>query len=143
MNVAGLLGSLLASWLSRRQVSPRRLVLGGGVVCLLLLLIVIVAQQASWGLFALLGLFLMNAILTPILITQLNRHFPDQARATALSGVSWVSSTTRMVIRPAIGYLADLNITYPFRWDFLAMGASLLVAALHKSAFSGKKEAEV
>jgi MFS family permease len=137
INLAGILGSLLAGWLSRqrlggRPISPRWIVLGGGGLCLILLLIVITTQQVGWGLAALVGLFFMNAVLDPVLITQLNRLFPDEARATALSGVSWVSSTTRMLIRPGIGYLADLNITYPFRWDFIAFGVSLLVAFFYK-----------
>jgi MFS family permease len=140
VSIAGILGSLLASWLSRRKISARRVVLLGGGMCLALLAVVITTRHIGWGLAGLLGLFLMNALLDPILITQLNRHFPDQARATALSGVSWVSSTTRMLIRPGIGYLADLNITYPFRWDLLAMGASLLVAALMKGTLN-KEEA--
>jgi len=137
VNIAGVLGSLLAGWLPRLRMgghplSPRRTVFLGGGLCLVFLVIVITTRQVGWGLAALLGLFLMNAVLDPILITQLNSHFPDEARATALSGVSWVSSTTRMIIRPGIGYLADLNITYPFRWDLIAMGLSLIVAAIMK-----------
>jgi hypothetical protein len=45
-----------------------------------------------------------------------------------------------MVIRPGIGYLADLNITYPFRWDLIAMGVSLLVAAVVKKDAIGRSE---
>ena len=74
------------------------------------------------------------AAVAGISVGTLYRYFPNKARATALSGVSWVSSTTRMLIRPGIGYLADINITYPFRWDFLAFGASLLVEHAAKIA---------
>jgi MFS family permease len=139
VSVAGILGSLLATWLSRHKAPAWRTVLAGGVACLVLLAVVITTRQVGWGLAGLLGLFLMNALLNPILLTQLNRHFPDQARATALSGVSWVSSTTRMLIRPGIGYLADLNITNPFRWDFLALGVSLLVAALARKRMANEE----
>jgi MFS family permease len=140
VNVAGMLGSLLASWLPRLRLASRRVVFLGGGLCLVCLVVVITTRQVGWGLAGLLGLFLMNAVLDPILITLLNSHFPDEARATALSGVSWVSSTTRMVIRPGIGYLADLNITYPFRWDLIAMGVSLLVAAVVKKGAIGRSE---
>ena len=139
VNLAGMLGGLLASWLSRTRLSPRRLVFLGGALCLALLLVVVSTHQVGWGLSGLLGLFRLHAVLNPILITQLNKYFSDESRATALSGASWVSSTTRMLIRPGVGYLADLNITYPFRWDFLAMGLSLLVAALVKGSV-GKSE---
>ena len=145
INLTGILGSLLASWLSQLQqhtVAPttRQVVLAGGSLSLVFLGLVIFAQQAGWGILALLGLFWLNAVLDPILITQLNQLFPDEARATALSGVSWLGSTARMIIRPGIGYLADLNITYPFRWDLVAMGTSLLVVLAYRGVMSEKKE---
>lgn len=141
INLAGMFGSLLASKLSGvriggKLIPPGRILLLGGGLCLMLLVIVICTRQVGWGIGALLGLFMMNAVLNPILITQLNSHFPDEARATALSGVSWVSSTTRMIIRPGIGCLADVNITYPFRWDLIAMGVSLVVAMLARRPIS-------
>lgn len=128
-----LAGSLLAGWTTRRW-KPKRVVLLAGVLSVVLLGVLVTFRYPFWGVLALWVLFLLPSLLEPIFTSLINEHFPDEARATALSGVSLLSSTTHVFLRPGIGYLADRNILNPFRLDILVVGLSALVVL-----FFGKK----
>ena len=126
-------GSLLAGWTTRRW-KDRRVILLAGFLSVVLLGFVVLIHRPLWGVLTLLVLFLLPSLLEPIFTSLLNEHFPDEARATALSGVSWLGSTTRMLLRPGVGYLADRNILYPFRLDIIVVGLSAAAVL-----FFGKK----
>jgi predicted MFS family arabinose efflux permease len=131
-----LAGSLLAGWTTRRW-KPERVVLLAGGLSVLLLGVLVAVHHPLWGVLTLLGLFLLPSLLEPIFISMINVHFSDESRATALSGVSILSSTTHVIMRPWIGYLADRNILTPFRFDMLVVGLSAAVVL-----FFGKKIAD-
>ena len=100
--------------------------------------ILVTTHDPLLGVLTLWILFLLPSLLEPIFTSLLNEHFPDEARATALSGVSLLGSTTRVILRPGIGYLADLNILNPFRLDFLVVGLSSLAVLFFGKAITGK-----
>jgi MFS family permease len=124
-----LVGSLMAGWTARRWKPLRVIVLAGGLSVFMFGLLVVI-QRPLWGVIVLWILFLLPALFEPIFTSLINEHFPDEARATALSGVSWLSSTTHMILRPGIGYLADRNILNPFRLDVVVVGLSTLAVLL-------------
>ena len=120
-----LVGSLMAGWTTRRWKPARVIIVTGGLSVFMFGLLVVI-QRPLWGVIVLWILFLLPALFEPIFTSLINEHFPDEARATALSGVSWLTSTTHMILRPGVGYLADRNILNPFRLDFVVVGVSVL-----------------
>jgi MFS family permease len=50
----------------------------------------------------------------PVFADYLNRHIPSYNRATVLSTISVLGSLYQFIIRPVIGYLADINLRYAF-----------------------------
>ncbi|MBT4500888.1 MAG: hypothetical protein HOC74_24375 [Gemmatimonadetes bacterium] len=79
---------------------------------------------------AFLLLFFLGNLIEPIFTSMLNERFPDEARATALSCASWVSGGIVMAVRPGMGFLADLEITYPFAVDIAVVGAGVLAVSI-------------
>jgi MFS family permease len=125
ISVLGVLGGLLSGALVERLSKWLVICLGGVVsfVCFLLL----VGFGNIWLVTpALLTTFLVSSLLGPVFTAMLNEGFPDEARATALSCVSWVGSIIRAIIRPGIGALADRSIIYPFALDVGVVGASMV-----------------
>ena len=119
-------GSLAAGWIAR-WLTRKTAVLSSGVAMLICLGVVSGVQTFWFTIPALLLLFFLGALVEPIFTSMLNERFPDAARATALSCASWVSCTIVMAVRPGMGFLADLNITYPFRVDIAVVGVGVLV----------------
>ena len=120
-----LVGSLLAGWTTRRW-KAYKVILLAGVLSVIALGILVTTHTPVWGVVTLWILFLLPSLLEPIFTSLINEHFPDEARATALSGISLLGSTTHVILRPGVGYLADLNILNPFRLDILVIGLSIL-----------------
>jgi len=136
-----LVGSLMAGWTARRWKPLRVIILTGGLSVFMFGLLVVI-QRPLWGVLVLWILFLLPALFEPIFTSLINEHFPDEARATALSGVSWLSSTTHMILRPGVGYLADRNILNPFRLDVVVVGLSTLTILLLRKTFIKMKPGE-
>jgi MFS family permease len=61
----------------------------------------------------------------PVFADYLNRHIPSRNRATILSTISFCAMLHGMLIRPVIGYIADINLS----WSFVAMGAMIVIGA--------------
>lgn len=129
VTTTSLLGSLLVGWATRRW-KPYRVIQVAGLLSVLLLVCLVTVHLPVLGVLTLLVLFLLPSLIEPIYTSLLNEHFPDEARATALSGVSFLTSTTHMILRPGVGYLADRNILYPFRLDIVVVGLSALAILL-------------
>jgi MFS family permease len=136
-----LAGSLMVGWLTRKW-KPLWVIFVIGLLSVFALALLIIVQHPLWGVMVLWLLFMLPAISEPIFISLINEYFPDEARATALSGVSWLSSTTHMIVRPGVGYLADQNILNPFRLDIIVVGLSTLGVLLmsKKSVMETHKE---
>ena len=79
---------------------------------------------------ALLLLFFLGTLVEPIFTSTLNQPMPDRVQATGLSCTSLPASAIVMTARPGMGYLADLNIVYPFGLDIAAVGAGVLALLL-------------
>jgi len=50
----------------------------------------------------------------PVFADYLNRHIPSYNRATVLSTISVLGSLYHFIVRPILGYLADINLSYAF-----------------------------
>lgn len=62
----------------------------------------------------------------PIFSDYLNRHIESRNRATVLSTISLAGSLYSVMIRPVIGFLADIDL----RYGFVLMGMIILIAAI-------------
>lgn len=61
----------------------------------------------------------------PVFADYLNRHIPSKNRATILSTISFCAMLHGMLIRPVIGYIADINLS----WSFACMGILIVIGA--------------
>lgn len=50
----------------------------------------------------------------PVFADYLNRHISSYNRATVLSMISVLGSLYQFIVRPVLGYLADINLSYAF-----------------------------
>lgn len=120
-------GGLLAGRVAGRW-PPRRAILVAGAAML------VATTMAAWlrslwlVIPATLAMFFVVSMLEPIYTALWNARFADAVRATALSTVSLVTSVVRMLVRPGVGWLADRDVSYPFRLDMLVVGGALVVA---------------
>jgi MFS family permease len=135
ITAVGLAGSLMAGRAIHKW-KPLRVVILAGATSVLMLGVLLVVQSPLWGVIALWTLFLLPALSEPIFTSLINEQFPDEARATALSGVSWLSSAVHMLLRPGVGYLADRNILNPFRLDIIVMGLSVLALVFYRKTLT-------
>ena len=141
ITAVSLAGSLMAGWTTRRW-KPLRVILVTGGLSVFMFGLLVVIQRPLWGVLALWFLFLLPALFEPIFTSLINEQFPDEARATALSGVSWLSSTIHMILRPGVGYLADRNILNPFRLDVVVVGLSVLAVVIFRKSVSSARIGE-
>jgi MFS family permease len=118
-------GSLAAGWVSRK-LTRRTVIVAAGVLMLASLGVISGIRDYRIAIFAFLLLFFLGNLIEPIFTSMLNERFPDEARATALSCASWVSGGIVMAVRPGMGFLADMDITYPFVVDIAVVGTGVL-----------------
>lgn len=122
-------GSLAAGWVSR-LLARRVVIVAAGVLMLASLVAIVWVRDYRMAISAFLLLFFLGNLIEPIFTSMLNERFPDEARATALSCASWVSGGIVMAVRPGMGFLADLEITYPFAVDIAVVGAGVLAVSI-------------
>lgn len=118
-------GSVMAGWVSRK-LTRRVVIVAAGILMLAGLVAVVWVRDYRIAACAFLLLFFLGNLIEPIFTSMLNERFPDEARATALSCASWVSGGIVMAVRPGMGFLADMDITYPFAVDIAVVGTGAL-----------------
>ena len=122
-------GSLAAGWVSKR-LRGRMVILTAGVLMLASLVAIVYLRDYRIAACAFLLLFFLGNLIEPIFTSMLNERFPDEARATALSCASWVSGGIVMAVRPGMGFLADMDITYPFAVDIAVVSAGVIAVSI-------------
>ncbi|MBT3292783.1 MFS transporter [Candidatus Peregrinibacteria bacterium] len=100
-------------------------------------LIITIVPSILWGLMAVvfhpalaIMIFILNdgagCIRDPIFADYQNRHIESKNRATVLSTISLIISLYHLIMRPIIGYFADIDI----RYSFIIMAVLILFGAI-------------
>ena len=71
-----------------------------------------------------LGIRIIAAIREPLFSELINKELPSNQRATLLSLISIIASVLTLVLRPVIGRVADISLSY----GFMALGVLCLVS---------------